>query len=81
MSRDLDLSLSFAPKVKNVENNEPGGSLLSSLNEAKQPRTMMSWDLDLSSFFTREEKNEETTMSLSTRHHLLQLKKKCRKQQ
>jgi hypothetical protein len=53
-------SLSSAPQEKNAENdNELGGSLLSSIIKAKQPRTTMSWVLSslLSSII--EEKNLE----------------------
>jgi len=48
-----------APIENNVENdNEPGGSLSSFGTEAKQPRTMTSWDPNLLLSSALEEKTK-----------------------
>jgi len=71
--------LSFSTTKKNVGNdNELGGSLLSSVTKAKQPK-MMNRDLGLLLFSALEEKNQEMMMSLPICCCLLHLKKKCRK--
>jgi len=51
--------LSFAAEEKNVENdNKLGGLLLSSVIEAKQPKTTTSRDFDLSSYSTLEKETK-----------------------